>query len=45
MPLETAEQLYTTFNHENIDLLCNPNINPRNGVAYKKTCIAYLTIK
>ena len=36
MPLETAEQLYGTFNHGNIDLLCNRNINPKNGGAYKK---------
>ena len=25
-----------TFNLENVSLLTNPNINPKNGVAYKK---------
>ena len=28
-----------TFNLENVNLLNNPNVNPKNGVAYKKTCI------
>ena len=27
-----------TFNLENVNLLSNPNVNLRNGVAYKKTC-------
>ena len=25
-----------TFNLENVNLLSNPNVNPKNGVAYKK---------
>ena len=29
-----------TFNLENVNLLRNPNVNPKNGVAYKKTCSA-----
>ena len=27
-----------TFNLENVNLLSNLNINPKNGLAYKKTC-------
>ena len=28
---------YATFNLENVNLLSDPNVNPENGVAYKKT--------
>ena len=27
-----------TLNLENVNLLSKPNVNPKNGVAYKKTC-------
>ena len=27
---------YATFNLETVTLLSNPNINPKNGVTYKK---------
>ena len=27
-----------TFNLENVNLLSNLNINPKNGIAYKETC-------
>ena len=27
---------YRTFNLENVNLLSNPNINPKSGIAYKK---------
>ena len=28
----------TTFNLQNVNLLSKPNVNPKNGVVYKKTC-------
>ena len=34
-----------TFNLENVNLLSNPNVNPKNGVAYKKTCVTKEIIK
>ena len=27
-----------TFNLEKVNLLSNPNVNPKNGVAYEKMC-------
>ena len=32
-----AKQLLSNFNLENVNLLSNLNINPKNEVAYKKT--------
>ena len=29
---------FVTFNLENVNLLSSFNINPKNGLAYKKTC-------
>ena len=31
---------FVTFNLENVNLLGSFNINPKNGLAYKKTCSA-----
>ena len=37
MHLEIAKQLLSNFNLGHANLLSHPNVNPRNGVAYKKT--------
>ena len=29
---------YVTFKLENVNLLSNPDVNPKNGVAFKKMC-------
>ena len=29
-----------TFNFENVDLLSNPNFNPKNGIAYSKKSVS-----
>ena len=29
-----------TFNFENVDLLSNPNFNPKNGIAYNKKSVS-----
>ena len=42
--MEIAEQLLSNFNLENVNLLSNPNVNPKNGVAYKKNVYVILNI-
>ena len=40
--MEIANELLlskATFNLENVSLLTNPNLNPKNGVAYIKKCV------
>ena len=44
MPLEIASNSKANFNLENVNLLDNANVNPKNGVAYKKPCKTYLDI-
>ena len=36
MPLEITKQLLSNSNLEKVNLLNNPNVNPKNGVAYQK---------
>ena len=36
MPLEIAKQLLSNFEHWKFKFAINPNVNPQNGVAYKK---------
>ena len=38
-------KLQATFNLENVNLLSNPNVNPQNGVDYKKKRVINLNAK
>ena len=39
---ELLSNSFATFSLENVNLLSNPNVNPKNGIAYIKKCNYHL---